>query len=387
MINPPVYDLRNPFPWYAHMRKHQPIWQEQASTWHVFRHDDVLRVLSDYEHFSSQRGEANDPNRPISSSLISMDPPRHRQLRTLVSQAFTPRAIANLTARIEEISNSLLDDFQGQTHLDIVESLTYPLPVIVIAELLGVPSDERDRFKMWSDAVIAGSRQLASGEVLSFEDAQMEMVQYFSQLVAERKKTPKADLISDLLRVKVDGESLSMAEILGFCVLLLVAGNETTTNLLSNALYTLHEIPSLWPYLAEQPDERLAAFVEEVLRFRAPIQHMYRTTTCDVELSGVPVPAGSRMVAWIGSANRDEAVYEQPETFQVNRKSRHLAFGHGIHFCLGAPLARLEAELALKQLLRRYTSIAIPDVDASEPVPTSLVYGFHKMEVQLTPLP
>ncbi|WP_284285882.1 cytochrome P450 [Alicyclobacillus fastidiosus] len=263
-----------------------------------------------------------------------------------------------------------------------MERLTTPLPVIVIAELLGVPSSERARFKEWSDATISGSRQLDAGEELTFSDAQREMVKYFSKMIAGRVEAPKDDLISGLVDAKVDGESLSQIDILGFCILLLVAGNETTTNLLSNALYTLHERPALWDELAEDKG-LIPPFIEEVLRFRSPVQHMYRTSKHEVQLSGVTIPAGSHLVAWIGSANRDEKVYEGAEKFQIHRPARNIAFGHGIHYCLGAPLARLEAKIALEALLARYASVQIPSLADCKPVPTRLVYGFQTMPTRL----
>lgn len=345
----------------------------------MFRHEDVKRVLSDHDAFSSRRGSSADP---LSTSLISTDPPRHRQLRSLVTTAFTPRAIANLSPRIDAIANELIACLPepGQA-LDIVELLTTPLPVIVIAELLGIPAEDRERFKLWSDAVIAGSRQAESGEAMTYSDAQREMVAYFADTIRARSAHPKDDLISALTQAKVDGESLSQMDILGFCILLLVAGNETTTNLLSNSLFTLHERPALWQTLAQDP-AKIPDFIEEVLRHRSPVQHMYRRSTKQVTLSGVTIPAESHFVAWIGSANRDEAMYADPDEFVIDRRDRHLAFGHGIHFCLGAPLARLEAKQALEALVKRYQGVVIPNPDACEMVPTSLVYGFAKLPAQ-----
>lgn len=382
MVEAPTYDLRNPFPWFEFMRANHPVWQESEGVWHVFRHEDVKRVLSDYEAFSSQRGAADNPNNPIAASLISSDPPRHRNLRALVSLAFTPRSIADLEPRIRDITSELLALLPADDHdVDVVDALTTPLPVIVIAELLGIPSSDRSRFKAWSDAVIAGSHELESGKEMTFNEAQREMVMYFSSMIAQRMEQPQDDLISALTQAKIDGASLSLPDILGFCVLLLVAGNETTTNLLSNSLYTLHEKQELWSYLAEDTG-RIPGFIEEVLRFRAPVQHMYRTCVTDTVLSDVTVPAGSHIVAWIGSANRDETVYDAASEFQPARTQRNIAFGHGIHFCLGAPLARLEAKVALEQLVARYDGVSIPDIDACRPVPTGLVYGFAQMPLQ-----
>lgn len=383
MIDFSERDKLNPFTWYERMRRENPVLVDEDGDVHAFGYEAVKKVLFEHELFSSRRGPADDPNNPIAASLISLDPPRHRQLRSLVSQAFTPRAIAALAPRIEEISSGLIQDMKAASgEVDFVETFSVPLPVTVIAELLGIPLEDRDKFKVWSDAIISGTAEMDSGGELNFTDAQREMVMYFGEMIAERTRRPKEDFVSQLLAATVDGERLSPTDILGFCILLLVAGNETTTNLLSNAILTLNEHQEFWSSMRDSA-AMVENVVEEVLRYRSPVQHMYRTATRDLELGGVQIPANAAVVAWMGSANRDEAAFEHAEQFVPGRSpNRHVAFGHGIHFCLGAPLARLEAKISLTQLAREFRRI---DVDTSRlvSIPTSFVYGFYHMPVTL----
>jgi len=232
----------DPFPWYKAMRANAPVSRnEQTGMWRVFDYSDVQRVLSDFETFSSQRGSREFRQRasqsPLGSSLISMDPPRHRQLRNLVTQAFTPRAVVGLADRITTIVNDLLNHVVARGQMDIVDDLAYPLPVIVIAEMLGIPPEERAQFKRWSDAVVtAGGGSAAVDENFRPGNAHMEMGMYFMNVIAQRRAAPGNDLISALLAAEIDGERLTDIELLGFCILLLIAGNETTTNLIGNAI-------------------------------------------------------------------------------------------------------------------------------------------------------
>jgi cytochrome P450 len=247
----------------------------------------------------------------------------------------------------------------------------------VIAELLGIPSKDRARFKAWSDAVVEMSR---AGGMSSFQ-AQREMVEYFMRIIEQRRREPRDDLISGLLAAQIEGQHLSLPELLGFCTLLLIAGNETTTNLLGNALLCLAERPEIWEQLRAMPT-LLPQAIEEVLRFRSPVQSMFRVTTKQVSLHDQSIPAGASVVAWIGSANHDETHFERPETFDIERQpNRHLAFGYGIHFCLGAPLARLEARIALGALLERIGQLR-PEPDVGlEPLQSSIVYGVRHLPV------
>ncbi len=383
--NSATFSPLNPFGWYAHQRQHAPVMRDPRSgLWFVFRYDDVQRALSDYAVFSSQRGRDETGRRdPLGASMISSDPPRHRRLRTLVTQAFTPGAVARLEPRIRTLVDEMLDAVAargGGTAMDVIDDLAYPLPVTVIAELLGVPTADRAQFKQWSDAVVTGSQ--AAG--MAGRNPQAEMSHYFRQLIEERRKQPREDLISELLAAQIDGEHLSEPELLGFCVLLLVAGNETTTNLIGNAILCFDEQPGLWERLREEPTI-LPSAIEEVLRFRSPVQSMFRMTVEDVTLSDQTIPAESAVLAWIGSANRDEARFPDPDRFDPTRApNRHIAFGHGIHFCLGAPLARLEARIALGRMLERFPHIRRVEETELEPLPSTIVFGVKHLPITIS---
>ena len=374
----------NPFPWYRLMRETQPVYfNPQYHYWQVFRYEDVQRVLSDYTSFSSVFGGGEQGADPLSSSLISMDPPRHRQLRNLVTQAFTPRSVARLSERITSIVNQLLDQVaatgatgatEATGHMDIIDDLAYPLPVIVIAEMLGIPQEDRPRFKVWSDAVVGASYPEEG-------NPQAEMSAYFLNMIAQRSRERKDDLISALLDAQIEGQHLNQLELLGFCVLLLVAGNETTTNLIGNALLCFDEHPEVMEQLRAEP-ELLPGAIEEVLRYRSPVQFMYRRAAANVTIRDQEIQPGQMVLAWIGSANRDEAQFPNPDHFDIRRTpNRHIAFGHGIHFCLGAPLARLEARIALTALLERFYDIKrVPGVPL-EATGSDMLFGVKHLPI------
>jgi cytochrome P450 len=373
----------NPFPVYAEMRGNSPVaFDEKHRNWNVFRYADVQRVLSDHEHFSSQfsRGGNFNPDMPFSASMISSDPPRHRKLRALVNQAFTPRAVESLAPRIQEIVNEHLLPAIAAGRMDAIHDLGYPLPVIVIAEMLGIPAEDRPRFKTWSDEVVQmGNRGGSPTPQPPGQPAVMEMSAYFINMIEQRRKEPGEDLISGLLAAEVDGEKLELIDLLGFCALLLVAGNETTTNLIGNALLTFAQQAELWQRLRRHP-ELVPQAIEEVLRMRSPVQSMFRVTRQAVNIAGQDLPARAPLVAWIGSANRDEEQFPTADQFDLDRPAnRHLAFGQGIHYCLGAPLARLEARIALTSMLARIERIEQEPGTDLERLPSNLVYGLRSL--------
>jgi cytochrome P450 len=372
----------DPFPQYRRMRDSAPVFHdEQSGSWHVFRYDDVQRVLTDHAVFSSRMvGEdASETGQLFAASLISTDPPRHRQLRSLVTQAFTPRAVEGLAPRISALTEELLNGIASLGTADLIKELAYPLPVIVIAELMGIPAEDRNRFKQWSDVIVSQTR--SGTEDAEHRVTNREMTDYFLAMIEQRRSRPGNDLISALLGAEIDGQKLSVAELLGFCSLLLVAGNETTTNLIGNAVLCFTEAPDTLHRLVAEPS-LLPQAVEEVLRFRSPVQSMYRVTATDTTLGGVPVPAGAPLVAWIGSANRDERQFQRPEQFDVDRgPSRHLAFGQGIHFCLGAPLARLEANIALTAVLSRLPGLVLAAGARLERMDSTIIYGLKELPV------
>ncbi|HJT58134.1 MAG TPA: cytochrome P450, partial [Ktedonobacteraceae bacterium] len=249
-----------------------------------------------------------------------------------------------------------------------------PLPVTVIAELLGVPLADRERFKYWSDQVVGATPHRD-------RDAQMEMSEYFRHMIQQRSREPQNDLISALLAAQIDGQHLSEQELLGFCILLLVAGNETTTNLIGNAVVCLDEHPEAMEQLRAEP-ALLPDAIEEVLRYRSPVRMMFRLAARDVELDGQQIHAGQGVAAWISSANHDEMQFPDAETFDIRRTpNRHLAFGYGIHFCIGAPLARLESKIALEAMLARFPGLRRKPDMPLEPTGSFVVYGVKHLPV------
>ncbi|MCB5291382.1 cytochrome P450 [Arthrobacter sp. SO3] len=370
----------DPFPQYERMREAAPVFHdEQSGSWHVFRYDDVQRVLSEHASFSSRMG-GEDPSETghlFASSLITTDPPRHRQLRSLVTQAFTPKAVDALAPRISNLTEELLEGIASLGTADLIQALAYPLPVIVISELMGIPAEDRDRFKQWSDVIVSQTRTSTTNE--DHQAANAEMTGYFLDLIERRRTRPGTDLISNLLSAEIDGQKLNVAELLGFCALLLVAGNETTTNLIGNAVLCFTEVPGTIERLLKEPS-LLPQAIEEVLRFRSPVQSMYRVTVADTTLGDVQIPAGAPVVAWIGSANRDERQFQRAARFDIDRDQiRHLAFGHGIHFCLGAPLARLEARVALEGILSRLPGLTLDPGARLERMESTIVYGLKSL--------
>lgn len=283
----------NPFPHYERMRETAPVhYDEQSGSWHVFRYDDVQRALSEYATFSSRMGgdDASGTGQLFAASLIATDPPRHRQLRSLVTQAFTPKAVDALAPRIAALTDELLEGIAARGSADLIKELAYPLPVIVIAELMGIPAEDRERFKQWSDVIVSQTRTDSTSE--NHSGTNVEMTEYFLALIDQRRRRPGQDLISTLLAAEIDGQKLTVPELLGFCALLLVAGNETTTNLIGNAVLCLAEYPGTMNRLLREP-ALLPQAIEEVLRFRSPVQSMYRVTVTETVLGDELIPAGA----------------------------------------------------------------------------------------------
>jgi len=345
---------------------------EQHGIWQVFGYADAERVLSDPAAFSSDFSEIMPAQRDFAlfnrGNFVRMDPPKHRKLRGLVSQAFTPRMVSGLAPRIAELTTELLDDLAGAERFDLVDGLAYPLPVIVIAELLGIPVDDRPIFRKWAELLFSQNQQtseirLDEAELRALFDAvaptMREVNAYLLAHIQERRAHPEDDLISELVAAEVDGERLDDEEIVGFVGLLLIAGHVTTTALLGNAVITLDEHPDAAAELRADAS-LLPSAIEEVLRYRSPFPRLARRAARDVELDGRTIAVHNIVILWVASANRDAMQFSDPDRFDIHRSPNpHLAFGHGIHFCLGAPLARLEAKIALGILLERYRSIAV----------------------------
>ncbi|MDR6882222.1 cytochrome P450 [Bacillus sp. 3255] len=378
-----------PFPVFNELRQKTPVrYDESRSCWDVFRYEDVHRILKDPATFSSRRALAVKDR----ETILTMDPPRHSQLRGLVNKAFTPKVVADLASRISSITAELLDEIEHKatTTTDIVSALAVPLPVIIIAELLGVPPEDRSLFKEWSDILVKGPDQNTDEAFLQViaekERATDELTAYFAHIVKQRRSEPREDLISLLLAAEIEGEKLSDPEILGFSILLLAAGNETTTNLITNAVRRLTEDPALQSLLRGDP-ALIPGFIEEVLRYYPPIQAIGRVATQDVEIGDKRIRQGEQVVSWVASANRDEAKFPEPDTFIADRKpNAHLSFGFGIHFCLGAPLARLEAQLVIEALVKRFGEIRFVPGSEMMYIQSPFVYGVKQFTVMLSPL-
>ncbi|MEW4369034.1 cytochrome P450 [Paenibacillus kandeliae] len=380
-----VKDAGSAFAWYEQMRTEAPIhYDEQRRSWDVFRYDDVHRVMSDYKAFSSQTRRNADGQQ--SEMLLMMDPPKHKKYRSIVNQAFTLKAVAAMEPRIAQITHELLDPLQSNTEMDIIRDLSFPLPVIVIAELLGVREQDRELFKGWSDTLVegfSGTEETAQQLAARKQQASRELYGYFMQVIEQRKRQPQHDLVSALLAAEVEGEQLDLPHLLSFCLLLLVAGNETTTNLIGNAVICLTEEPGRWRALADNR-EQLDLAIEEALRFRSPVQGMVRKAVNDIEIGGQLIRRDDLVTAWIGSANRDEYKFTEADQYLMDRHPNpHMAFGMGVHFCLGAPLARLEARTALNVLLDRFPNLSREQGQELQLLPSPMVHGVHHLLVQL----
>ena len=371
----------DPYPVYAALRESRPVYREPRYGGYLLtRFDDVLAALTDAATFSSAQGPGPMPSSSLSSAaaLPATDPPHHDQLRALVNKGFTPRRVAASEPQILETTRRLVDDLDDE--FDLVSSLSIPLPVVVIAEMLGVESERLPDFRKWSDAFVGLLESPPTPELM---DAAQGLLGYFGALAEERRREPKEDLISAIVHAEIDGRRLEQSELDGFWIILLVAGNETTTNLISNQLRILSERPDLWKRLR---DDRslVSAAVEETVRFDCPVQNLGRQTTREVEISGMTIPEDSRVIVSYGAANRDPAAFEAAEEYRPERSERrHMGFGQGVHFCLGAGLARLEGRIALNALLDRYETIE-PGSGAPVRLQSSVIRGFESLPLRGT---
>jgi cytochrome P450 len=384
---------RDPFPLFARARRESPVYPHPGlPITSVFRYADVHAILRDPETWSNRfpPPPGIDPAHMPEPSMLGQDPPEHTRLRSLVSQAFTPRIIRRLEPRIHEIADELLDRALAQREVDLVDALTYPLPVIVIAEIIGVPSQDREQFKRWSDKAVAN---LGNGLFVPPTSERLrelgtlleEMGTYFARLADERRRAPREDLLTGLVQAEVEGSRLTHDEMLRMLVLILVAGNETTTTLIGNAVVELLAHPEELRRLRAEP-ELMESAVDEVLRFSSPVQLDPRCAKRRVELHGHTIEPAQIVVNWIGSANRDEEVFPDADRFDIGRSdNRHLAFGFGPHYCLGANLARLETQVALRVLLQRTRAFERVD-DAPLPLHQSIVFrAVTQLPVRLLP--
>ena len=354
----------DPWPVYARLRVEDPVHRGPAGDLMLLRYADCQGVLGD-SRFSSNPAHEREPSvgsvrEAGSNLLLFLDPPDHTRLRRLVGKAFTPRVAESLRPRIESLVEELLDEVEGESEFDVLTALAYPLPVVVICELLGVPVDDRDSLKDWSSAASrlldpdVGGDTLEQGVMAAFG-----LASYFTELFDERRRDPRDDLVSALVAAEEEGDRLSPEELQSITVLLFIAGHETTMNLIGNGTYALLRYRDQFERLAADPGLARGA-VEELLRFDGPVHVTARAAVEDAEVGGVPIPAGDRVVVVLGAANRDPAQFDDPDGLDIGREdNRHLTFSHGIHFCLGAGLARVEGQVAIPALLRRFPDLEL----------------------------
>ena len=375
----------SPYPFYEWLRQEQPVYYNQEHDfWALSHYQDIVWAARTPEIFSSAQGVG--PDKRYGLSMISNDPPVHTRLRKLVVRAFTPRRIASYAPRIRAIIDDLLDEIIAQGSFELVADLAIPLPVTVISLILGVEPEYRHDFKRWSDDVIDFAAAPAHGlERERLRASWEEFRGYVSHMMEARLHAPQDDVVTLLAQAQHTGDSLTVMEFLNFCQLLLVAGNETTTNLISNGVLALAEFPEEEQKLRRQP-ELSARAVEEVLRYDTPVQLTYRTTTRAVAIRGTTIPAESKVALLWGCANRDPAVFSAPERFDITRSpNQHVAFASGIHYCLGAPLARLEMRLTMETLMRRMRSLAIDTEKGYQRLDNPLLRGMQRMPLVFAP--
>ena len=366
---------RNPYSLYDQMRSLSPLLYVPPpfDGWLIFDYEGVKRALNDHEWFSSRVPAPRN-------WFIFFDPPAHSKLRGLISRAFTPKSIAAIESHIQELSGQLLGRALRQTEFDLAAELSVPLPMKVIARMIGIPPADWERFKRWSESMLKLSYARQGGEEAAqagreFNGVTIEMNEYLIQMIAQRRARPEEDLLTRLIEAEMEGERLSQEEILGFFQLLVIGGQETTTNLINNSVLCFVENPDQLA-LVRSDLGLLPSAIEEVLRYRSPLQWVMRTPRRDVEMHGQVIPAGKLVLPMIGSANRDPKQFIEPNRFDIRRTPNpHIAFGHGIHSCLGAALARMEARIVLRDFLRLVPDFEIASNEPWQPRRALHVHG------------
>ena len=389
----------DPFPTYARLRQEMPVFRsETQGAWLISRYSDVRDTLRDHQRFSShgrfsavldhltpeERLEVLPLEEHFSVGMIGSDPPNHTRLRGLINRAFTPRVIESLRPRIEALVEEFLHDIiiRGTGEMEVIADFAFPLPATVIAELLGAPPESREQFREWSHGILAfqGTGRTTVEVLERSQRDLLSMRAFLTDLADERRSRPQDDLLSRMVEVEMEGDRLTSAELLTTCVTLLTAGHETTTNLIGNGIYTLLSHPEQLQLLRAEP-ALLPSAIEEILRFHSPLQRNPRRLATDVDLHGVTMKQGDFVLQLLGSANRDPAHFPQPNRFDIARDpNRHLAFGMGIHFCLGAPLARLEGPIAIAAMLHRMPNLHLAD-EQPQWLRHGLLRGFERLDV------
>jgi cytochrome P450 len=371
------YDVavkRDPYPYYRALRDDAPAYHhEELDFWALSRFDDVLNGLHDPGTYTSTLGVAIEHTDAAISSMIELDPPEHTRMRKLIARRFTPRRIAELEPRVREWTNALLDRLDGCDEFDVVREFTALLPTTVVGTMLGIPADRHDDARQWTDDLLTREPGNPVPPPAAAEGA-MQIALLAHQLAAARRERPADDILSTLVEAEIDGAPLSDQQVIGFCLLLISGGHETTSKLIANGIRLFAAHPDQRAHAVATPDA-MARAVEELLRYTSPTQYMARTTTRPVALHGAEMPAGAKVVLLLGAGNRDPREFDRPDEFDVTRTNpRILAFGHGAHVCLGAAVARLEARIALEEFLARYPRYNV-DEDAIEFLHSGNVQG------------
>ncbi len=394
MLDPSSFDpyddavIADPYPVYDRLRAAGPAAHSaELECWFLLRFADVLAAAGDPVRFTSSQGidigrSRSNPAR----NIFTLDNPEHDQLRSVVSRRFTPRAIATFEPRVRELAREHQGRFLERGSCELMAELAIPLPIIIVGDLLGVPPADRLQFREWADSLVHQDPR-DGDSVARAKKAGQAVAGYFTAAVQQRRGAPRDDLLSDLLATQVSDRRMTTAEVVGFAFALIVAGTETTTNLIGNAVLALNAFPDQRRLLSERP-ELTAAAIEEVFRYDAPVQGLARVVTEDVRIGDTVIPAGSRVQLRYGAANRDPQRYDEPGRFHIERPApagiRHIALGHGVHFCLGAALARLEGTIVLEELTR-----AIPgwEVTSLTRRPSAEVRGPATLELAFPPAP
>jgi pimeloyl-[acyl-carrier protein] synthase len=360
--------VADPYPTYHRLRAEEPVHHSPLGFWVLTRYEDVVASLRDprlikepIASFVAARFGAPLP--AMGLSMLDRDPPDHTRLRSLVSKAFTPKVIEGLRPRIQQIVDGLLADAEAKGSMDLIEEFAYPIPVNVICEMLGVPVQDHEQFKGWSLDIARGLDLIMMGPDSELGQrsvaARHGLAEYFRGLIALRRVAPRADLLSALIAAEEAGDKLSENELLATCILILIAGHETTVNLIGNGTLALLRHPDQLRRLRENP-ALIGTAVEELLRYDGPVQRTARIPSEDLVIAGQKIPAGDMVMPFIGAADRDPAQFPEPDRLDITRaENRHIAFGLGIHFCLGAPLARVEGQIAINTLVRRFPKLAL----------------------------
>jgi len=370
---------QNPYPLYHAMRRQAPIyWSGAWGCWLLTRYEDITWTLQDYQTFTSlgrltASMELPEPLwekveplvRHYSQGLINVDPPDHTRMRKLVHMAFTPRAIRKMRTYIEGIVERLIDEQIERGEMDVIWDFSYPLPVTVIAEMMGIPVEDHPKFKRWSGEIVAfmATPKPTPEILLKSQDSLLAMQQYFRDIYAKRRQEPADDLITALVRAELEGDKLTEEEMVSSCVTILIGGHETTTYLIANGMYALLQHPDQLRLLRDNPDLDASA-TEEFLRYEGPFQRNRRIATRDVMIGDMMIKKDQLIMQFLGAANHDPSQFDNPDALDLRRSpNKHLAFGYGPHFCLGAPLARLEAPVAIRALLKKLRNIRLAHGD------------------------